>query len=152
MTSTPTVKGASRIEQAFLESDQRKYYVPCPKCGEFQILMWANIKWERGEDDKHLPETARYICEHCQYEIKESDKSRLLLGGEWRATGESNGVAGFWINELYSPWVSWAEMVSTFLEAKKYPETLKVFTNTALAESWEEQGHTIEGDPLLRRR
>jgi hypothetical protein len=43
-------------------------------------------------------------------------------------------------------------MVSTFLEAKKYPETLKVFTNTALAESWEEQGHTVEGDPLLRRR
>ena len=43
-------------------------------------------------------------------------------------------------------------MVSTFLEAKKYPETLKVFTNTALAESWEEQGHTIETDPLLARR
>ena len=26
MTSTHTVKGASRIEQAFSESDQRKYY------------------------------------------------------------------------------------------------------------------------------
>ena len=35
MTSTPTIKGASRIEQAFSESDQRKYYVPCPACGEF---------------------------------------------------------------------------------------------------------------------
>jgi len=35
---------------------------------------------------------------------------------------------------------------------KKYPETLKVFTNTALVESWEEQGYTVEGDPLLRRR
>ena len=68
--------------------------------------MWANIKWDRGEGDKHLPETARYVCEHCQYEIKESDKSRLFLGGEWRSTGESNGVAGFWLNELYSPWVS----------------------------------------------
>ena len=76
----------------------------------------------------------------------------MLLGGEWRATEESNGIAGFWINELYSPWVSWSDMVTTFIEAKKYPETLKVFTNTALAESWEEQGHTIETDPLLRRR
>ena len=45
MTSTPTVKGASRIEQAFSESDQRKYYVPCPECGEFQILYWANTQW-----------------------------------------------------------------------------------------------------------
>jgi len=43
-------------------------------------------------------------------------------------------------------------LIFSLLEAKKYPETLKVFTNTALAESWEEQGHTIEGDPLLRRR
>jgi len=152
MTSTPTVKGASRIEQAFSESDQRKYYVPCPECGELQILYWANIKWDQDETGKHLPETARYVCEFCKHEIKESDKSRLLLGGEWTATAESNGVAGFWINELYSPWVSWAEMVTTFIEAKKYPETLKVFTNTALAESWEEQGHTIETDPLLRRR
>ena len=95
MTSTPTVKGASRIEQAFLESDQRKYYVPCPKCGEFQILMWANIKWDKDEDDKHLPETARYVCEHCQDEIKESDKSRLLLGGEWRATESQMVLQGF---------------------------------------------------------
>ena len=134
MTSTPTVKGASRIEQAFSESDQRKYYVPCPECGEFQILYWANIKWNQDEVGKHLPETARYVCEFCNHEIKEADKSRLLLGGEWRATDESNGVAGFWINELYSPWVSWSDMVTTFIEAKKYPETLKVFTNTALAE------------------
>ena len=43
-------------------------------------------------------------------------------------------------------------LIFSLLEAKKYPETLKVFTNTALAESWEEQGHTIETDPLLRRR
>ena len=95
MTSTPTVKGASRIEQAFLESDQRKYYVPCPKCGEFQILMWSNIRWDQDENQKHLPDTAHYVCDHCEYKIKESDKSRLLLGGEWRATDESNGIAGF---------------------------------------------------------
>jgi phage terminase large subunit GpA-like protein len=77
MTSTPTVKGASRIEQAFLESDQRKYYVPCPKCGEFQILMWSNIRWDQDENQKHLPDTAHYVCAHCEYKIKESDKSRL---------------------------------------------------------------------------
>ena len=39
MTSTPTVKGASRIEQAFLESDQRKYYVPCPSVVSFKYYI-----------------------------------------------------------------------------------------------------------------
>ena len=29
LTSTPTIKDFSRIEQEYLESDQRKYYIPC---------------------------------------------------------------------------------------------------------------------------
>jgi phage terminase large subunit GpA-like protein len=31
MTSSPTIKGVSRIEAAWLQSDQREYEVPCPK-------------------------------------------------------------------------------------------------------------------------
>ena len=33
LVSTPTNKGASRIETAYEESDQRQYHVPCPECG-----------------------------------------------------------------------------------------------------------------------
>ena len=44
MVSTPTIAEVSRIEQAYLESDQRKYYVPCPHCGTFQVLRWAQVK------------------------------------------------------------------------------------------------------------
>jgi phage terminase large subunit GpA-like protein len=49
MTSTPTVKGQSRIEQAFNRSDKRRFYVPCPHCGEFQVLKWAQVRWPEGE-------------------------------------------------------------------------------------------------------
>src|SRR3990172_3045650 len=41
LTSTPTTKGASRIEAAWEESDQRIYEVPCPVCGSFQVLLWG---------------------------------------------------------------------------------------------------------------
>ncbi len=34
MVSTPTLKGFSRIEAAFEESDQRYYHVPCLHCGD----------------------------------------------------------------------------------------------------------------------
>ena len=34
LTSTPTVKGASRIETAFQSSDQRYYYARCVDCEE----------------------------------------------------------------------------------------------------------------------
>ena len=144
---TPTVKGASRIEALFLESDQRRYQVPCPYCQTYQILKWANCRWDDGK-----PETAHMVCESCDQELKESDKGRMILKGRWVAEQPFNGIAGFHINELYSPWVQWTEMVTKFLEAKKYPETLKVFINTSLGESWEEEGNTHDENQLMARR
>jgi phage terminase large subunit GpA-like protein len=38
LTSTPTVKDFSRIEAEYLRSDQRRFYVPCPKCGAMEWL------------------------------------------------------------------------------------------------------------------
>ena len=48
MVSTPTIDGLSRIDQAYRESDQRRYYLPCPHCGAFQILRWAQVRWPDG--------------------------------------------------------------------------------------------------------
>jgi phage terminase large subunit GpA-like protein len=45
LTSTPTLKDLSRIEQAYLQSDQRRYYVPCKYCNEYQTLKWSQVKW-----------------------------------------------------------------------------------------------------------
>ena len=55
MCSTPTIKGLSRIETAFEESDKRYYHVPCPECNEKQVLKWKNVVWEEDQ-----PETANY--------------------------------------------------------------------------------------------
>ena len=147
MCSTPTVKGLSAIESAFEESDKRYYYVPCPECEHKQVLKWKNVVWE---EDK--PETAAYACEECGSVIEESKKQWMLKHGEWRASNECKNTAGFHISELYSVWSTWSQMATNFLEAKKNPETLKTFINTALGESWEEQGDTVEYDTLLQRR
>jgi phage terminase large subunit GpA-like protein len=145
--STPTIKGFSRIERAYEESDMRKYYVPCPHCGEFQILQFGNVRWPKDK-----PKKAVYHCEKCDGEITDAHKIRMVREGQWRATKESDGVAGFWLNELYSPWVSFGEMAVRFLEAKKNRETLKVFVNTALAETWEEEGESVNDQSLFGRR
>ena len=44
MVSTPTNKGASRIEAAFEESDKRYFFVPCEDCGFEQRLVWSNVR------------------------------------------------------------------------------------------------------------
>lgn len=147
MGSTPTVKGASRIEAAFEQSDQRYYFVPCPHCESFQRLVWAQVKWDEGK-----PETAAYVCEHCGALLADSDKPQMLKRGEWRGTKDFSGIAGFHVSELYSPWATWAEIASAFVRAKALPETLKTFINTVLGETWEETGATVEADSLLERK
>ena len=147
LCSTPTIKGLSRIEAAFEESDKRYYYVPCPECHTMQTLKWSNVVWE---EDK--PETAIYTCENgCV--IEESKKYWMLKNGEWRATAETRKTAGFHLNELYSVFSTWASMAENFLESKKQPEMLKTFINTSLAETWEpEPEERVEADGLMQRR
>ncbi len=145
--STPTVKGSSRIENGFNLSDQRYFFVPCPHCDEMQRLVWPNVRWPEGE-----PERAVYVCPNCGAEIEEQHKAGMLARGEWRSSKPFNGVAGFHISELYSPWSSWAAMARDFLEKKTLPETLQQFINESLGETWEDAGEKLEPQGLLARR
>lgn len=147
-TSTPTIKGVSRIEYEWNQSDRRMYFVPCPHCGFYQHLQWKNIRF-----DKKDLEDVFYECEQCQNSIKESDKPKMIRVGQWRATNpEIVNHAGFHLNALYSPWISWKEVVTKFLNAKKRPETLKVWINTMLGETWEEEETFTLSDEKLAAR
>lgn len=151
--STGTIKGQSKIETMYGISDKRKYFVPCPHCGEKQILKWAQIKWPKDEQGRHKPEETWYECISCSGKITDMDKPQMLRDGEWRAECETRGIAGFWLNELYSPWVSFGNMVQRFLEAKKAGrEVLKVFINTSLAETWDEGESSVDDTALGARR
>jgi len=148
LVSTPTEKGASRIEQAYEESDKRKYFVPCPDCGEHQVLTWANVRW-----DTDKPATAEYTCEHCGTCWPDVKRFRAIRQGEWRATAEGDGkTAGFHLSGLYSPWTPMEDTVRDFLAAKRDPMRLKTWVNTYLGETWEEQGDTVDEYDLIDRR
>ena len=102
------MKGTSRIEKAYEESDQRRYYVPCPHCGEFQVLEWGGpetpygIKWDKDENGEGIPESAYYVCRHNGCVIHHNEKSGMVKRGEWRATKPFKGHAGFHIWAGYS--------------------------------------------------
>ena len=148
--STPTVKDFSRIERMFGESDQRRYYVPCPDCGHMQYLKWGNIKWIDND-----PETAAYACENCGVLIPHAKKRWMVERGEWRATAPGNGKhAGFhiWAAYSYSPNARWADLVSEFLDAKSNPEQLRVWINTTLGETWSDDYSTsLSAEAMLDR-
>lgn len=146
--STPTVKGASAIEREFKRSDMRKFHVPCPHCEASTTLRWEQVKWDKGDGGEHLPQTACYMCEHCGTLWTDAERWEAVSKGEWIATAPFRGVAGFHLSQLYSPWAKLAEIVQEFLEAQGNPELLKVFVNTVLGETWEEQGEAVEASGL----
>lgn len=150
--STPTIAGASRIEAKLEESDQRRFYVPCPHCDHRQVLRWEQVRWDKTKAGAHRPDTAAYACEECGCLWDDAERWAAVGLGAWRATKPFKGIAGFHIWEAYSPWVKLADTVKSFLEAKKQPETFKVWTNTALGETWQEKGEAPDWQRLYERR
>ena len=146
MVSTPTNKGASRIEEAFERSDQRRFHLPCKHCHHEQVMKWANVRWE---DD---PDTAAYMCDGCGTLWSDSDRRWSIRNGTWIASKEFNGIAGFAINGLCSPWTPLADGVKDFLAVRKNPEQLRVWINTYLGETWEDAGEQIDDYDLAERR
>lgn len=146
LVSTPTNKGASRIESSFEESDKRFYYVPCGDCGHEQTLKWSQVKW-----DEDKPESAHYVCEECGSVWDDSARVRAVRRGKWVASGKSTKTAGFTVSGLYSPWIPLSDAVHDFLEVRKQPATLRVWVNTYLAETWEEGGDQVDDYSLAER-
>lgn len=135
LISTPTEAGVSRIEKAFAESDQRRFFVPCKHCGTHQVLSWSGVRWPDGE-----PHKAFYACESCGGVMEEVDKPTMLANGEWRATAEGDGLtAGFHLSALYSPFESWGQIAVDFRAAKNDPSRLKAWVNLKLGEPFEDR-------------
>jgi len=151
LVSTPTIAGRSRIEREYLASDQRRFFVPCPACGELQWLLFERLLWDKG-----APETARYHCSACDHPMAEHDKTAMLAGGEWRGTAEGQDphTIGFHISALYSPvgWLSWEQIARDWEAAQGKPEDIKTFKNTVLGETWQVQGEAPDWERLLELR
>jgi phage terminase large subunit GpA-like protein len=152
--STPTTR-QGYIFREYEKSDQRKFYVACPLCGGYQVLMFGQIKWpkeERSAERIKNEHMAWYECCHCDKRIEDYQKNKMLLNGKWVPYGaeinEDGNITddyigskhrGFWINSLYSPWLTWSDIAAEFLRSKDYIELLMNFVNSWLAEVWEEK-------------
>jgi phage terminase large subunit GpA-like protein len=160
LASTPTIKGLSRIEREYEMSEQQRYHVPCPHCGGMQWLQFERLRWEKGQ-----PETARYICEHCEEPIAERHKTAMMdeaSGACWMPTADAEtianakaaGVVGYHISGLYSPlgWLSWEEIARGWEQAVGNDAAMKTLKNTVLGETWQEKGEAPDWQRLYDRR
>lgn len=164
--SSPTIQGRSRIEKSWLASDRRRLWLACPACGGKQTLKWEQVRVggrhpEALPKDPHLVSAeehaaARYECEACGRLWTDAERHAAVAAatdGDWRPEAPFNGVAGFHLSELYSPFRRLAQTVAEFLAARHAGiEAFKAWKNTALAELWKERGEAPEWERLAERR
>lgn len=154
-TSTPTIEGESQIWDLFEATDQRYYNVPCPHCGEFQAIEWAQIKW-KGDGAPWLE------CVHNGCVIEERSKPGMLANGKWIPTAEcpDPSVRGYHLSALYSPlgWYSWFQAREEFLAAHRLMKksrdatAMKAWVNTVLGLPFAEKGEAPPWEVLYSRR
>jgi phage terminase large subunit GpA-like protein len=170
-SSTPTVKGESRIETGFEAGDQRRYYVACPHCGLAQVFRWTNVHWvgrrstdiaDHQEDlverEAHQPDTARYRCADDDCGSLWSDGERIAairkaetLGHGWKAAKPFKGHASFHAPEMLSTFRRLRDIVRSYL-AKLDAQDMQSFVNVSLGETYEEAGEKADPDSLMGRR
>ena len=113
--STPGIEGFSKIYPAFLETDRRYFYVPCPRCGYSQRFEFSQLKFP----DK-IPENCYYECFQCKAKLTEKDKFPMINGGFWKKTfPERIHKPGFHLNRLYSVFYSMVPNSEGFFNSNK---------------------------------
>lgn len=158
--STPTLKGNYVWRLHETAEDKRHYFVPCPHCGEMIELKWQQVRFDIDENKEmsiaERASTAVYVCQKCGCIIDNKDKAKMLREGEWRSVEkkciEKPKTVSFWLNSLYSIFVTWEDMAKKFLESKDDPEQLQNFINSWLAEPWEDTKLKTNEDLVMERQ
>ncbi len=133
--SSPGTKGICRIDERYELSDQRRYYMPCPHCGDMIVFEWSGLQWTK--DGKNVV----YACPECACIIEEHQKTDMIKSGRWIPTFPGRTIRGYTVNCLYyqiglGP--RWEKLVEMWLGVQNDPGRLKTFVNSRLAEAWED--------------
>jgi phage terminase large subunit GpA-like protein len=168
--STPELKHFSNIENVYLLGDQRKYLVPCPRCGTFIHLQWnikmdgkdnAGIYFQVDDFNKVINDSVGYVCQECAQFFTDGSKHEMNLNGDWNPTAQPSelGYYSYHISSLYAPvgMYDWAHYARKFNQA--FPKQggvkkgeLKTFYNVVLALTWEEFGKSPKASKLAMNK
>jgi phage terminase large subunit GpA-like protein len=154
--STPTVLGASKIDEIYKRGDQRKWHVACPHCASRFVLEW-NAPLDHATPglkfNKQFPYAAHYVTRCCGSVIEAWQKDAVYRTGEWVATAAGPGrFPTYHFDALASPFVPWDAVAKEFVECGDDPSKLKTFWNLFLGLPFEVKGDVPDHLALMARR
>jgi phage terminase large subunit GpA-like protein len=163
--STPTMKGASKIDTAYLAGDQRHVYLACQACGSRFDPVWTDIDFKDG------PEHAVMVAPCCGAVHEHWQKAAMTRVDCWLATApaglepparvlteEAFQAArtaqppairvSFWISGLVTAFQTWADLAASFIAAQGDVNKLRAWTNLDLGDVFEIKGATPDHELL----
>ena len=161
----------SGVVGIYNRSDRRRFYWPCPHCGEFHqaepgLAQFNSLPPEsdlveivRTADlDILAREHARITCISCGGIIMPKHKQGMLVAGMWlrdgqridaegNITGEgmTSSIAGFWLGGVAAAYQSWHKLILAYLQA------LREYVMTGSEDPLQKTTNTDQAMPYMPR-
>ena len=165
--TTPTLPGEPGWTD-LIEGTYEEFYVPCPKCGEMQVLRFKNFKYPpqkkgtkgtkkkketpgetKGEYFTRVIKESYIECEKCKFHFNDNAKNLAVDRGEWRARNPTAQYRSFHLPSWYAPYVSIGEVAERWIKAQGKRNKLKDVINSDFAEPWLEDGQSTNTESIL---
>jgi phage terminase large subunit GpA-like protein len=174
--STPGMAGECEISDLYDASDRRRFYVPCPHCGDFGLLKYEAMLAPSPATSNR----AAFVCEGCGGVLEEAHRGPMVAGGRWVPTWVPDDVEpvpavilagsiesyailpcygrvvsrqpGFALWAAYSPMESWTDVWQRGQDARGEAVKEKVFVQQDLGEPYEPKSDTPDWERLLAVR
>lgn len=149
------------------QGDRRRWYWPCPHCGEFfeghfGLLRYETHKVVDGEKvaltPKRAGETAYMECPANACRIAPTEKKGMNSRGVWLTEGEkirpdgtrygtptTSSSATYWLRGPAAAYISWRDLVVKFINAEQK------FLSTGSQDDLKTTVNTDQGDPYFPR-
>jgi phage terminase large subunit GpA-like protein len=168
--SSPLLLVNSLIYKLYLQGDQRVFYVPCPKCGEYIELVWNeknenNVRYGVIFDVKNgevIQNSVRYRCGKCENEFEEKKyKREMLNNGYWKPSieREDKTFVSYRISALYAPvtmdnWYDFAKEYQMAFPRNGIKDNalFQSFTNSIEGKPYKPEGVTLKSSKLQENR
>lgn len=173
--SSPTTPNGN-IAQGFSQcADRRRFYVPCPRCGFYQQLLWPQVRGFQEAEGKTKSERAEWVrqhrpcwyeCRQCKGRMEESEKDNAVAAGRWASDGQRveagkligerpySTKVGVHLNSLPAPnnWLGFSDLAAEFIEADGDLDKRRDFKNAREALPWEDVAKRVSTNVIEKKR
>lgn len=163
--STHEAPPCDGILALYNRGDRRRWYWPCPKCGNYFEGRFEHLTYSKAKDQTNLEaaETTRMRCPSpgCKHSIHPDERDGMQARGRWVKDGQGilpsgeivgpsprTSIASFWLRGVAAAFTNWKKLVSTYLDAcddferTQSEDSLRKFYNNDLGEPYYPKSQT----------